>query len=585
VTDTRTGRFRRDEDGGFIIFGLAVFMMMCLAGGLAVDVMRYETHRVHVQNTLDRAVLAAASLDQPLSSEEVVLDYFAKAGLGHIISADDLTIDESWVEKTVDGETQRVYTERRVGANLDLAVPTTFLRMADMTEFRMPASGAAEEAVSLTEVSLVLDVSGSMGSSSYSGYSKLYELQRAAKRFVNLMLCDPSDPDETSNCIVEEGRISINVVPYAEQVLLGDNLLSYFNHTAEHTESTCVTFYEDDFDAVGIPAYSASDFANNGRPLPLVFGDPVQLTGYFDPRRGRNDTPRPDAYSPCYNDYSGTSTDAWREVLAFGRTAAELRTKIDSLRASGNTSIDLGMKWGAALLDPAAQPAISGMIASGDVHEDFAGRPYNYSRRGIEKVIVLMTDGENTSQDYLREGFHSGPSGVYKANSSDDWSVYDAANDRYYWADGGQWLDHPYGEGEHEECSWTREYYGYYWWQYDWVESCDMVAEGDGATQLTFTELWREKTTAWYDQWSFLNDAAASFNYYEKNNNLDAICDAVKAEGMVVFAIGFEVSDSQDDIMRNCASAPSYYFDVNGLDISDAFAAIAREISKLRLVN
>jgi hypothetical protein len=37
--------------------------------------------------------------------------------------------------------------------------------------------------------------------------------------------------------------------------------------------------------------------------------------------------------------------------------------------------------------------------------------------------------------------------------------------------------------------------------------------------------------------------------------------------------------------MRNCASAPSYYFDVNGLDISDAFAAIAREISKLRLVN
>lgn len=160
--------FARDEDGSFIIFGLAIFMMMCLAGGLAVDTMRYETHRVHVQNTLDRAVLAAASLDQPLGSEEVVLDYFAKAGLGHVVTADDLNITESYVEKQVDGETVRVYTERRVEAALDLKINTTFLRLMEMYDMRLPATGAAEEAVSLTEVSMVLDVSGSMGDPSYS---------------------------------------------------------------------------------------------------------------------------------------------------------------------------------------------------------------------------------------------------------------------------------------------------------------------------------------------------------------------------------------------------------------------------------
>ena len=77
--------FVRDERGSFIIFGIAVFMLMCLAGGIAVDTMRYETHRVHVQGTLDRAVLAAASLDQDLDPEEVVLDYFTKAGLSHLV--------------------------------------------------------------------------------------------------------------------------------------------------------------------------------------------------------------------------------------------------------------------------------------------------------------------------------------------------------------------------------------------------------------------------------------------------------------------------------------------------------------------
>lgn len=111
-----------------------------------------------------------------------------------------------------------------------------------------------------------------------------------------------------------------------------------------------------------------------------------------------------------------------------------------------------------------------------------------------------------------------------------------------------------------------------------------MVYEGNGATQLTFPQLWLQKTANWYDQWNFLADAHDYFNYSEKNDNLDEICTAAKNAGMVVFTIGFEVSGSQHDIMRSCASAPAYYFDVDGLDISAAFAAIAREISKLRLV-
>lgn len=579
---TRRAGFLRNEDGSFIIFGLMVFLMMCLAGGLAVDTMRYETHRVHIQNTLDRAILAAASLDQELSPKDVVIDYFAKAGLGNVVTADDIQVYENETSGEV-ADNVTVNT-RRVEASLDLLMPTTFMRLAEINDLNIKTQGGAEEALSLTEISMVLDVSGSMGSSSYSGYSKLYELQKAAKRFVNIMLCNPANADETVNCTVSEGDISISLIPYAEQVLLPSNLLARFNHTAEHTESRCITFYDDDFNTVAIPTFTDATFAANGRPLPALYGDPIQLTAYYDPSGSKSSTPYPDTRSPCYNDYSGSTNDYWREIYPLGHSAANLRSEIDDLKASGNTSIDIGMKWGAALLDPAAQPAISELIANNDVDADFEGRPYAYTQRGIEKVIVLMTDGENTSQDYLYKGHHSGPSGVYKANSSNDYSVYDADNDRYYWVEGSTWLDHAYGDGQHEQCQWTKVYYGYYWWQYNWDQTCEMVDEGNGATQLTYPQLWLQKTEAWYNQWSFLSPAGSAFGYYEKNDHLDAICTAAKDAGMTVFTVGFEVSSGQDDIMRNCASAPSYYFDVDGLDISAAFAAIAREISKLRLV-
>jgi hypothetical protein len=37
--------------------------------------------------------------------------------------------------------------------------------------------------------------------------------------------------------------------------------------------------------------------------------------------------------------------------------------------------------------------------------------------------------------------------------------------------------------------------------------------------------------------------------------------------------------------MQGCASSDAHHFDVNGLEISDAFTSIAREIHELRLTN
>ena len=64
---------------------------------------------------------------------------------------------------------------------------------------------------------------------------------------------------------------------------------------------------------------------------------------------------------------------------------------------------------------------------------------------------------------------------------------------------------------------------------------------------------------------------------------LEDICDAAKAQGIVVWSVGFEVTNYSAGIMENCASSPSHFFRVEGVEIGDAFEAIAKQINQLRL--
>ncbi|MCB1331728.1 MAG: hypothetical protein KDK28_20685 [Maritimibacter sp.] len=567
ATRQRAG-FLRSEDGSLIVFGLFVFLLMAVVAGMAVDFMRFETQRTRLQSTLDRAILAASSLDQTADPEYIVLDYFNKAGLGNFIDASLINVYENdrLIDDTYSGASADSLTSRRVEASAKMTIGTTFLKFSGIDFLGAPAMGTAEESASLTEISLVLDTSGSMSWNSASGNSKIYELRRAAKKFINIVLCDPANPNNTTNCVVEEGTVSVSLIPYSEQVLVGEDLLGYFNATNEHTYSSCITFDADDFEEVPIT------------PTQLL-----QREGDIDP------------WSNGYNARDGSRScrkDAWREITAVSGDAAALRDAIDDLGASGNTSIDIGMKWGAALLDPVAVPVVDDLIDAGDTDEAYEGRPLDYDISRSTKVIVLMTDGVNTDQHYLYDEFRSGPSPVfyYQCTNADPckgsgkkYSIYDADNDRYWWEDEEKFEDHAYGDGTFEECNWVRS-------GRSWVQQCSQVAEsknGTGATQMDYAEVWHEKSWSWWEQddLDFLPRPGSSYGNSTKNARLDDICEAAKDQGIRVFTVGFEVNYASSLVMKDCASSDSHYFDANGLDLSSAFSAIAREINKLRLTN
>ncbi|PKP83659.1 MAG: hypothetical protein CVT80_12645, partial [Alphaproteobacteria bacterium HGW-Alphaproteobacteria-2] len=515
--------------------------------------------RMRTQSAIDRAVLAAASLSQPLSAQEVVESYFQKSGVvGEVSISEDRGINF-----------------RTVSATSQVEVPTRFMRMVDRTMllgqlspelavhdgvFTLgTASGAtAIENIPNIEISLVLDNSGSMGSN-----QRLTNLKVAAKEFVNAMLCNPTDPSDGADCTVEDGRVSMTIVPYNEQVNAGEDLLNQFNVSSEHNFSHCVTFDE-------------ADFASRAIPVDM----PLQRTGHFDPWSSNRVTPR-ETSRVC-------KTDAGAPITVLEKDRTRLKQRIDALVANGNTSIDLGMKWGVALLDPAAQPVVNGLADLNIVNSVFRGRPVAYDNTETIKVVVLMTDGENTSQHQLKPQYRDGPSEFWRSTklSSDNNDkdgdfyvirrVFSGGSVQYYYPNySGSTIQSGFSRGWASQPDYRRICSG---------SNCSFQRRPDQATRMDHPDLWNEVAARYYDSFSWLETPYVWTNNGPKNDRLEDICDAAKGQGVVVFSIGFEAPTNGRTVLRNCASSFNHYFDVKGLEISDAFQAIASAINNLKLI-
>lgn len=516
IAQHRLRRFGRDEDGALIIFALVLFFLMVMMGGISVDLMRHEAKRTTLQQTLDRAVLAAASLQQELDPEAVVRDYFAKAGMTQYLNG--VTVDQ--------GLNYRV-----VNADATADTNPLFMHMAGIEEFNAVADSQAEQRISNVEISLVLDISGSM-----SG-SRINALRPAARDFIDTVI-GSSEP----------GRVTISLVPYQSQVILGDPLMSQFNLPSprDHNSSFC---------------FDLPSAAYNSISLSLV--DEQQQSGHFDPDSGQT------TQTPTASTYWCKNLPA-NQITPLSADAVYLKNRVNAMVVGGWTAIDIGMKWGALLLDPDSQPIVSGLIGAGVVDETFEGRPLDNLTENVLKVVVIMSDGENTNDYRMKPEYTTGPSNIFKRTSNGALSLYrpERGTNAYYHLSAGRWYAAPDGG----------------------------LA---GTTRLSYQQLWKDYTVRWVSKNIYsraLNSnsdssANAWFSTFVQNDanykdgRLDAVCDATKDAGIVVFAIGFEAPPGGRSVLESCASESKgdHYFDANTVDIGSAFNAIANQISNLRL--
>ncbi len=523
--------FRREDDGILAKPVIITVLLMLMVGGIGIDLMRYERDRTILQNTLDRAVLAAADLDQQFAPEDVVQDYLEKSGLGEYYETPYVDMGQGY---------------KKVESSIETPFAAQYLKLVGDPELTLYANARAEESIDDIEISLVLDVSGSMNSN-----SRLPNLKVAAKQFVDAIGLNTID-----------GKMSMSIVPYATQVSAPDELFAQLNVSTEHSYSNCINFDGSDFNTSTIDPSASYE-----RTLHFA---PWYATNY------RNDDSRLVQLPVC-------DDRASREMLLLQKDPSTLKAFIDGLRAEGNTSIDLGMKWGTGLLDPSLRPVVSALSSGDDatIEADFATRPAAYTDSETLKIIVLMTDGQNTSQYYIRDHLRDAQSDVWYNEEADRYSTYNSDTGKWYWDGKNRWEDHPYGNGQYYSCN----YYG-----------CQWKDEPGTSVRLSNVDLWADTSLRYvsdylFGDWMSRSTARNLYNYgvrsahggSTKNNRTQAICDAAKDQGIIVYTIGFEAPSGGQTVLRNCASSDSHYFDVEGLEISDAFASIATSIRQLRL--
>ena len=569
--DRRADRFRQDEDGAVVAFTLFFLVMMLIAGGVAVDVMRHEMQRARLQNTLDTAVLAAAGAPYGSKPKEIVEDYFAKAEMSSYLNEidDDGEGDDDDIVQTVNTS--------KVSASADMTLQTYLMKLSGVNELTAFTASSAERRVPKLEVSMVLDVSGSMGSN-----SKLVNLKKAGKKFVTTIL--------NSSTL---GDAVISIVPFSWDVSPGENIIESLDVDVRHDYSTCLQFTNDDFNSAAIDPAEEQ--------IQLIYTSEYDYG--FDNLN--------DVYRTCYNEPNA-------EILPYSISESDLHTKIDALEAKGNTSGNMGMKWGSALLDPKFEVIKTALNGKTDADgaklvDDRVGNvPAPYNEAETLKVIVMMGDGQNTysNQFPLNSSFRGQNSFLhylkwdelefeyaynkYKSNkrkykesycSDDEWEcVYSAvSHSSYFLFDPNNYgsADDEYknlNTGERLET-----------WEFNELITSDGVKAYEN---LSWERAWGKISPDFLDNEIGYGVAENEFESYsnrvqgsEKDTQMGNICTAIKNQGVVVYTIGFEVpSDgTAERELKKCATSDAHYYRANGIDITDAFSSIASNVVNLRL--
>jgi hypothetical protein len=226
-------------------------------------------------------------------------------------------------------------TGRTVTVAPAATVPSLFMNILGVDDFAVVTPARATEAVggaTQVELVMVLDVSGSM-----NGQGKIGAMRDAAAQLTETLLTDN-----------EDGDVAITIVPYDSWVLPPAALLNSFTNV------------------------SGSGACNDWSVWNIITGTLNQATT----RQNCN-------------------ADHWAQITPYENSLADATAAIEDLRARGTTSIDLGLRYGASFFDPSLQPAISALIANGDVDPMFEGRPYDWDEPNVVRAMILLTDGQN----------------------------------------------------------------------------------------------------------------------------------------------------------------------------------------------
>jgi Flp pilus assembly protein TadG len=398
------GRALNDDESGAVAIVFALTLVPLIGfGGLALDYARVSMGHAILQSAVDSAGLTVAHL--PPDTSMAVVEQKALAWVKGRLAGQDVGL----VTLTATRE------GRKISFTATTTVETTLFRILRKEPVTVTARNEVSWSIGKVEVALVLDNTGSMAG------TKLTRLQDAARSLVGKLETAASDPEQ----------VKVGVVPFAATVNVGRQYQGQFWMDKGTSPLNKEIFDNADhqnrftlFDRVG----QAWRGCVEGRGIPYDVSDtppdaedPSSLfVPYFAPDEPDtwSSADKPSGWVGALNDYlsdgvsfgskdTTSEYDRWmkrqRNVAKYkkvslsngegpnaGCTVQEImrlttdmnvvRSRINAMKADGDTNNALGLVWGWHVLSP-RKPFADGV---------------EYGTPDVTKYAILMTDGENT---------------------------------------------------------------------------------------------------------------------------------------------------------------------------------------------
>lgn len=448
--------FGADTRGNIAMISAFVIPVLLLITFGGIDIHRASTVKANLQDALDAATLAAARSQYTNDAD------ITRVGLAslraNLAPYKDITLLTNQTSFVLDNTGAVVGTAK---VDVTALVANIILPMVGRGTGDQIPVGAHSEVLrsnNRIEVALVLDNTGSM-----SG-AKLNNTKNAAIDLINRL-------EAADGRSIEPDAIRISLVPFSQTVRVaagGTNTIpSYMSNATTHTGGGAYNASTNPYSLFDTARGRFTLFSDlkttwggcvEARPAPYDIRDTPPLSSdqarmfvpYFAPDEPDRDDYSRDStwqyYSYEGNDYvddgrSGSSsnnpfanssarTTEWfarvRRVAKYSTTPryslntsrgpnkgcdmqplirltndyAALRTAVNNMVATGATNVPLGTMWGWHTLSP---------------HAPFGdGRPYGSER--LQKIIIIMTDGENvmSSRNNPNDGSYNGMGHIWQ---------------------------------------------------------------------------------------------------------------------------------------------------------------------------
>ncbi|MDP6389515.1 MAG: pilus assembly protein TadG-related protein [Alphaproteobacteria bacterium] len=383
--------FWKNENGSIgMFFALALIPVVGFVG-IAYDSARIYSVKSRLSESLDAAGLAAGrAVFSPTRDAEATMFFNANFPDGYMdstVAPPTIAVDEAGETITVTGSA---------------TVPTTFMRLFGNEDVVVSARSVIVRQNRGMELALVMDNTGSMRSG-----GKIDAMKSASRDLIDIIYGD----DETVN------GLYVALVPYTATVNVGADRSAWLDAGDRYFDSPS-PFEPTEWKGC-VEARTAPLDQNDTPPAVEPF------TSYYFAADVDNQWPAVDESNGAQNDGTGPNLGCGPEITSLVAEKSVVTAAIDEMLPwhRGGTTSNLGLVWGWRVLSPAWR----GLWSNGGDPVSPMNLPLDYDDPLMDKVVVVLTDGQNQFYDWPN---HSPNNGVGPEGS--DYTAYGRLNEFGY---------------------------------------------------------------------------------------------------------------------------------------------------------